>query len=101
MSRTNYKQEGFQIGEVIKRAVKYLIEGLAVALAAYYIPRGRRLSFEEVSMIAITAAATFAILDMYTPSIGSAARTGAGFGIGANIAGFPAGPGMGAGVMGV
>lgn len=98
MSTGQFRQEGFEIGEVIKRAAKYLIEGLAVALAAYYIPRGRRLSFEEVAMIAITAAATFAILDMYTPSIGSAARAGAGFGVGANIAGFPA---SGAAVMGV
>ena len=31
-------------------------------------------------MIAVTAAATFAILDMYTPEIGSSARAGAGFG---------------------
>jgi hypothetical protein len=101
MSSAQYRTEGFEIGEVIKRAATYLIESLAVALAAYYIPRGRRLSFEEVAMIAITAAATFAILDMYTPSIGGAARAGAGFGIGANIAGFPATGGAGAGVMGV
>ena len=40
-------------------------------------------------MIAITAAATFALLDMYAPSIGSAARQGTGFGIGANLSGFP------------
>ena len=36
-----------------------------------------------------TAAATFALLDMYAPSVGSAARQGTGFGIGANLAGFP------------
>lgn len=84
--------DGFDFQEVLKRAAKYLFEGLAVALAAYYIPqKGRRLSLEEVAMISITAAATFAILDMYTPAIGSAARTGAGFGVGANLAGFPAG----------
>ena len=40
-------------------------------------------------MIAITAAATFAILDMYTPSIAVAARQGAGMGVGFNISGFP------------
>ena len=42
-------------------------------------------------MIAVTAAATFAILDMYTPSISNAARTGAGMGIGFNLTGFPMG----------
>ena len=35
-------------------------------------------------MIAITAAAV-ALLDMYAPSVGSAARQGTGFGIGANL----------------
>jgi hypothetical protein len=41
-------------------------------------------------MIGLTAAATFAILDIYAPSVGSGARTGAGFGIGATMVGFPA-----------
>jgi len=85
----SYSPDGFDFQEVLKRAAKYLVEGGAVALAAYYIPQGRKLKFEEVAMIAVTAAATFAILDMYTPSIGSAARTGAGFGIGSNLVGFP------------
>ena len=40
-------------------------------------------------MIAFTAACVFAILDMYAPSIGSTARQGAGFGIGATLVGFP------------
>lgn len=77
------------IAEVVRRLIKYLIEGLAVAVVAYLIPRGRRLRLEEILVISVTAAATFAILDMFTPSIGSAARMGAGFGIGGNIAGFP------------
>ena len=79
---------GFNLQEILKRAVKYLIEGGAVAVAAFYIPKNR-MKIEEVVMIAITAAATFALLDMYAPSVGSAARQGTGFGIGANLAGFP------------
>jgi ABC-type Co2+ transport system permease subunit len=82
-------QSAFDLQEVVKRAVKYLIEGGAVAVAAYYIPK-KQMNIEEIVMIAITAAATFALLDMYAPSIGNAARQGTGFGIGANMAGFPA-----------
>ena len=41
-------------------------------------------------MIAITAAATFALLDMFAPSISISARQGAGLGIGANLVGWPA-----------
>lgn len=81
-------QSAFDLQEVVKRAVKYLIEGGAVAVAAYYIPK-KKMMIEEIVMIAITAAATFALLDMYAPSISNAARQGTGFGIGANLAGFP------------
>ena len=45
---------------------------------------------EEIILLALTAAATFAILDTYIPSMGVSARTGAGFGIGAGLVGFPA-----------
>lgn len=82
-------KSAFDLQEVIKRAIKYLIEGGAVAVAAYYIPN-KKMNVEEIVMIAVTAAATFALLDMYAPSIGNAARQGTGFGIGANLAGFPA-----------
>jgi ABC-type Co2+ transport system permease subunit len=75
--------------EVLKRVLKYLIEGLIVALAAFFIPKKGKLSANEVLCLSVTAAATFAILDMYAPSIGGAARAGAGLGIGANLVGFP------------
>jgi len=78
----------FDIQELLKRAVKYLVEGIMVAIAAYAIPK-RSLNFEEVLLIALTAAATFTIMDAYLPSMAVAARTGAGFGIGGNLVGFP------------
>jgi hypothetical protein len=74
--------------DLIARTVKYLLEGLAVAIAAYVIP-GKTMRWSEIAMIALTATATFAILDVYAPSVGSSARTGAGFGIGAGLVGFP------------
>jgi hypothetical protein len=76
------------LGELIKRAIKYLVEGLMVAIAAYAIPE-KSLKFDEVALIALTAAATFSILDTYVPSMAISARSGAGFGIGANLVGFP------------
>jgi len=79
---------GIDIADLVTRLVKYLLEGLAVAIAAYVLP-GKGLKWGEVTMIALVATATFAILDIYAPSVGSSARTGAGFGIGANLVGFP------------
>ena len=76
--------------EVLKRVIKYLVEGLMVAIAWYAIPKAS-LKFDEIGLIALTAAATFSILDTYVPSMGETARTGAGFGIGANLVRFPGG----------
>ena len=78
------------VGELIKRIIKYLVEGLMVAIAAYAIPK-RSLNVEEIILIALTAAATFSILDTYIPSMGVSARNGAGLGIGASLVGFPGG----------
>ena len=72
---------------LFKNAIKYLLEGLAVAVAAKYIP-SRNVSLNEVMMIALTAAVTFFLLDMFAPTIGKGARFGAGFGIGAKQVGF-------------
>ena len=72
--------------ELVKRAIKYLVEGLVVALAAYAIPK-KQLNVEEIVILALTAAATFSILDVFIPAMGSSARGGAGFGIGANLIG--------------
>ena len=46
------------LGELVKRAIKYLVEGVMVALAAYAIPK-KALNLDEVALIALTAAATF------------------------------------------
>lgn len=75
--------------EIVNRAIKYLIEGLFVAIAAIFIPK-RALPVDEILTLAVVAAAVFAILDVVSPSIGVTARQGAGFGIGANLVGFPA-----------
>jgi len=78
------------IQEIVKRIIKYLVEGVIVAFAAYAIPK-RSLNVEEIILISLTAAATFSILDTYIPSMGVTARSGAGFGIGANLVKFPGG----------
>jgi hypothetical protein len=80
----------FNIQQIVTRVIKYLIEGLMVAIAAFAIPKVS-LNLEEIALISLTAAATFSILDTYVPAIGISARSGAGFGIGANLVRFPGG----------
>jgi threonine/homoserine efflux transporter RhtA len=63
------------LGELIKRAIKYLVEGIMVGIVASVIPK-QKLKLEEVALIALTAAATFSILDTYVPSMAASARSG-------------------------
>lgn len=83
-------EQMLDLGELLRRAVKYLVEGFMVAIAAYAIPK-RSLNLDEVALIALTAAATFTILDTYLPSMSVGARQGAGMGMGFNLVGFPGG----------
>lgn len=77
----------FDIVEFIKRIIKYLVEGLVIAIVAYSLP-SKSLNIEEIILISLTAACTFSILDTYLPSISVTARSGAGLGIGLNLVGF-------------
>jgi ABC-type Co2+ transport system permease subunit len=80
---------GYGFAEIVNRVIKYLIEGLVIAAAAIFIPK-RALPLDEVATLAVLAAVVFAILDAVSPSVGVTARQGAGFGLGANLVGFPA-----------
>jgi hypothetical protein len=80
--------DSFSATELITRAIKYLLEGLAVAVAMTIIPR-KVPNIEEIAIVAAIAAVVFAILDLLSPSVGLTARQGAGFGLGANLVGFP------------
>lgn len=83
------ESDRLELNEILKRAMKYLIEGGAVAFAAHYIPN-QKMKLEDVLMIGVTAAAVFAVLDMYAPEVASGARRGAGLGIGLSQVGYKA-----------
>jgi hypothetical protein len=76
--------------ELCNRVVKYVLEGLVVAFAASVLPK-RKPDFEEALVLALVASATFAILDLFAPDsgLGTAARQGAGLGLGFQLVKFP------------
>lgn len=74
--------------ELVRRAIKYLVEGLVVAIVALLVPR-KALNVEEIVIIALVAAATFSILDVFIPAAGASARQGLGLGAGFNLVRFP------------
>jgi hypothetical protein len=67
----------FNFQEILKRVIKYLVEGLIIALAAYAIPQ-KSLKFDEIAIIGLVAAATFSVLDTFLPTVAQKARQGAG-----------------------
>lgn len=89
-------------GAACARLAKYLLEGSTVGFAAYFIPQSKP-SLEEVLLIAVVAAATFSIVDLFSswsdqyamksglPAYGEdmrkTMRQGAGFSMGTQLAG--------------
>jgi len=71
--------------EVFRRALKYLFEGLSVAVASKFLIASAKL--DQVLILGLTAAAVFAVLDLYAPAIGGSARLGTGLQIGSSLVG--------------
>lgn len=74
----------FDLEEIIKRVIKYLVQGFMVALVCFAVPK-RSLNLEEIGAIALTAACTFSILDTYLPSISSSYKAGIGLASGVSL----------------
>lgn len=81
----------FDASELLVRLFKYCLEGFVLCVAAYFLP-GNKLDVNEIIILGLIAAATFAVLDLFAPAIGSSVRSGAGYGIGLNLVGFPGAP---------
>ena len=64
-----------------KSLSKYAMEGLAVGVASYLIP-SKSMTYQGILLVAVTAAAVFAILDQFSPVIAYGSRHGTGFAIG-------------------
>ena len=78
---------------MIVMILKYLLEGIAVSVAAFVLHR-KNITLNTAIGIAGTAALIFAFLDHFTSgTISHAARWGGGFGVGTGIgAGTSTGP---------
>jgi hypothetical protein len=81
----------FDFSEFLKRLLKYLMEGVVVAIVAYWLPswgKSGNPNMNDIFMLATTAALTFALIDTFMPSLSASTRLGAGFGVGGNLVGF-------------
>lgn len=72
---------------LVQNALKYLIEGFAVGLAAYMLrPYGRR-DMKAIVVLGLTASVTFFVMDVLAPNIAQRVRMGAGFRLGFKMSG--------------
>ena len=76
----------FDFSEFMRKVIKYLILGAVVSVVSALLPK-KSMNIEEIVVIGVTAAAVFAILDVFAPAIGQSARNGAGMGIGLGLVG--------------
>jgi hypothetical protein len=66
--------------------IKYILEGLAVAVASHLVTGGR-MPAKELILMGLTAGMTFLLMDVFSPSIAVGVRQGSGFGIGFQMVG--------------
>ena len=73
---------------MLKIIFVYLIEALAIAIAAYYIPK-KVMSIADILKIAATGAIVHLLLDLYSPLVSSGLRFGTGMSLGKNMINNP------------
>lgn len=76
--------------KLLQISIKYIIEGIIIAIVAFYVPLMFKTSLRKPTIIeilglAITAALTMFILDLYSPNTSLGARLGLGFKIGKSL----------------
>jgi hypothetical protein len=52
----------------LKKIMKYLIQGIVVAVVSKWIS-SQKLSIKEIAIISLSATTSFILLDLYSPSI--------------------------------
>jgi hypothetical protein len=75
---------------IVRLLLRYILEGLIIALVAYYIPILYKTSLKtptvnEIFSIGLTASLTMIVLDFFSERTAIGLRLGAGFGIGKGL----------------
>ena len=75
------------VQELITRLLKYLFEGIVLALAIFLLPVNSHIAWTDGVMIAVTGMAALSLVDALAPSMSQSVRLGAGATIGSQLAG--------------
>ena len=79
------------INELVLKALKYLFQGLMIAIVAYLLDMigPNKLNTWEIAILSATAACIFAILDILSPTYAQSAQQGIGLAAGFKLMRFP------------
>lgn len=80
--------DSFNSRELCKRVVKYILQGAIISIAVLLLNKNKP-DFEAVVGLGLIASATYAIIDLFAPSLTMPVNLGVGFGVGAQLVGFP------------
>lgn len=77
----------YMMAVLMANVFKYIMLGMSVSVCAYFLPSGLRSDVRSIIYIGLISAATYFILDTFSPKVGESARVGSGLGIGLNLVG--------------
>ena len=80
--------DSFNSRELCKKVVKYILQGAIISIAVLLLQKNKP-DFEAVIALGLIASSTYAIIDLFAPSLTMPVNLGVGFGIGAQLVGFP------------
>ena len=80
--------DSFNSRELCKKVVKYILQGAIISIAVLLLNKNKP-DFEAVVALGLIASATYAIIDLFAPSLTMPVNLGVGFGVGAQLVGFP------------
>jgi len=76
--------DSFNSRELCKRVIKYIIQGLVVGMAVLLINKNKP-DFEAIIALSLISSATYAVVDLFAPSLTFPVNFGVGFGIGNSL----------------
>ena len=79
--------DSFNSRELCKRVIKYILQGLVISICCLLIPKAKP-DFEAIIALGLVSSATYAVIDLFAPSLTFPLNLGVGFGIGSSLTGM-------------
>ena len=79
--------DSFNSRELCKKVIKYILQGMVVSICVLLLQKIKP-DFEAVVALGLVTSATYAIIELFAPSLTFPLNLGVGFGIGSSLTGM-------------